>query len=172
MDARFACIFSNPLLWKYAADLLECPVDEVIFHFANITRKPAGIGPAINWHRDANNKYIAPADHRIIRLLIPLQNMSETNGGTALLPGSHLDKEITDLAHAVYPWVMAGDVLAIHAEVLHGGSPNRSKEERDVMVLQFGVKASDFAHKANEKLSHCDLKEMMTFCELTSQHIV
>ena len=81
MDARFAHILLSPLLWEYAAGLLECPLDECRFHFANITRKPAGIGPAINWHRDANNKYIAPADRRTLRILIPLQNMSDTKWG-------------------------------------------------------------------------------------------
>ena len=68
MDGRFACILASPLLWEYAAGLLACPLDECRFHFANITRKLAGIGPAINWHRDANNKSIATADRRTLRI--------------------------------------------------------------------------------------------------------
>ncbi len=164
MDGRFACILASPLLWEYAAGLLECPLDECRFHFANITRKPAGIGPAINWHRDANNKYIATADRQMIRILVPLQDMSEVNGGTAVLPGSHLQKDSMDFSNAICPPVLAGSGLAIHSELLHGGSPNRSQQERDVIIVQFGLQASIFTYKAEEKLSFCNLKELTAFC--------
>ena len=95
--ARFLCQQS---IWTCAARLLDCAPAEVLFHFSNITRKPGEIGPAVGWHRDADNRYFASDD------------------GT-----------------------------------LHGGLPNRSRQNRDVIVIQFGVRSSHLRAHASEAMA-------------------
>jgi ectoine hydroxylase-related dioxygenase (phytanoyl-CoA dioxygenase family) len=138
-------LFSAPTLWLWAGKLLDCASEAVVFHLSNLTRKPAGNGPAIVWHRDARNTYCAAADHRTLRFLLPLQPMSAVNGGTEIVAGSHLPgaAQTADDTHLICcPPVSPGDCLALHSEVLHGGAPNRGTSERDVIVIQFGVAGS------------------------------
>lgn len=78
--------------------------------------------------------------------------MSVSNGGTALVPGSHLARDASS-EHSVCPEVPAGYGLAIHSALLHGGSPNRSEDARDALVVQFGHRASTLRHYAPETLS-------------------
>jgi hypothetical protein len=166
-DSRFSCLLSTQRIWQCASQLLECSLPEVVFHFTNLTRKPAGIGPALSWHRDADNTYFAAADSRTVRFLFPLQPMSETNGGTAILPGSHqalVSDTPSDFATAVCPLVTPGSGLVLHPGTLHGGSPNRSKTNRDVIVVQFGVHTSKLKYKADETLSLCSWKEFNAIC--------
>jgi ectoine hydroxylase-related dioxygenase (phytanoyl-CoA dioxygenase family) len=153
LEPRFAAIFGTERIWLCAAALLGCPPAQLVFHFSNITRKPAGYGPAVGWHRDADNSYFASADAVTLRLLIPLHDMSASNGGTGIATGSHRDDE--PAAQRQHPAVPAGGGLALHARVLHGGEPNRSTQERDVFVLQFGVAGAVLTHQANERLSLC-----------------
>lgn len=166
LEPRFVRLFSAPAIWQCAAELLGCPEKDVIYHFSNITRKASGIGPAVGWHRDSDNAYFSAADCRTFRLLLPLQPMSEVNGGTSVVPGSHLlpvDGDVPDIAAPICPPVAPGSGLALHAEVLHGGSPNRSTVERDVLVLQFGVRSSELLYEAKEVLSLADREGFMQF---------
>ncbi len=160
LDPRFARLLSLQSIWACVAELLECALGEVVFHFCNLTRKPGEIGPAVGWHRDADNRYFASHDGRTIRLLIPLHPMSARNGGTALVPGSHLQTG-TDIDTAICPHVPAGAGLALHSATLHGSSPNRSAQERDVIVVQFGLRASTLSYQANETLSLSSRKGLL-----------
>ena len=152
LDPRFAEIFAAERIWRHAALLLGCPQDQVVFHFSNITRKPALYGTAIGWHRDADNTYFAAADENTLRMLICLQPMSESNGGTCVAAYSHLREDKAAQVRQ-YPAVAAGAGLTLHARTLHGGGPNRSAEERDLIVLQFGVAGSVLTHQTTETLS-------------------
>jgi hypothetical protein len=156
LDARFASLFSTPTLWRWAGELLGCASEAVVFHLSNLTRKPAGNGPAIGWHRDARNTYCAAEDHRTLRFLLPLQPMSAVNGGTEIVAGSHLPgaaQTAEDSNLICCPAVAPGACLALHSEVLHGGAPNRGASERDVLVIQFGVASSILTCRADELLS-------------------
>lgn len=152
LDSRFARLFCIASLWTTASKLLECAREEVVFHFSNVTRKPPLNGPAIGWHRDADNSYFASVDHRTLRLLLPLQHMSGDNGGTQIVASSHLPGATHDDLISV-PAIAPGSCLVLHSMVRHGGSPNRSNDERDVIVLQFGVISSELRHKADELLA-------------------
>ena len=155
VDRRFGPLLSEPALWSIAASLLDVELRHVVFHYSNLTRKPAGIGPSISWHRDAETTYFCPDDDRFLRLLIPLQGMSQENGGTAVMPGSHLnkiEKNELDGSAVIYPSLAAGDVLAIHPQLLHGGEPNRSSKERDVLIVQFGVSGAGFRYQETMEL--------------------
>ncbi len=156
LEPRFAQLLSAPALWQCASELLNCPLDEVAFHFSNITRKPAYNGPAVGWHRDARNTYFSSEDHRTIRIILPLQKMSRDNGGTEIISGSHLNSispaDISD-SEISCPTVLPCSCLVIHAEVLHGGSSNRSDSERDAIIVQFGVTSSKLLYQSDEVLS-------------------
>ncbi len=166
LDSRFARIFAAELLWYWASRLLSCSQEAVVFHFSNITRKPSLTGPAISWHRDRDNTYFASSDYRMLRFLLPMQPMSQINGGTEIIAGSHLsDITWTDVekSEICYPTVNPGSCLVLHAGVLHGGSPNRSTTERDVIVLQFGVATSALRYQADEALSLFDRETFIHF---------
>ncbi|WP_081586812.1 phytanoyl-CoA dioxygenase family protein [Alloalcanivorax dieselolei] len=162
-DERFSEIIASLPIWKCACLLLECDLPDVIFHLSNLTLKPAGVGPAIGWHRDAGNTYFSTVDGRTIRFLLPLHAMSERNGGTALIPGSHRSSREYSSSGETFPSVPPGSGLVLHSQVLHGGYPNRSVENRDVVVLQFGVRSSELIHKGNEHFSLCDYEDMKSF---------
>lgn len=147
--ARLLCLQS---IWRCVAGLLDCAPEEILFHFCNLTRKPGESGPAVGWHRDADNRYFASNDGRTLRLLIPLQSMNASNGGTAVVPGSHLHAD-TALDSALYPDVPPGGCLALHSGTLHGGSPNRSGQDRDVIVMQFGLRSSILKCQASEAMA-------------------
>ncbi|MFA6921851.1 MAG: phytanoyl-CoA dioxygenase family protein [Gallionella sp.] len=166
LDSRFARLFSINALWSTAARLLVCAQEEVVFHFSNVTRKPPLKGPAIGWHRDADNTYFASADQRTLRLLLPLQQMSVNNGGTKIVAASHLPgatQTADDENFICDPTVAPRSCLVLHSKVLHGGSPNRSTAERDVIVIQFGVITSELRHRANELLSLSDRESFMNY---------
>lgn len=90
LDSRFAKIFSVRVLWARAGEVLDCAPQKVVFHFSNITRKPAFKGPAVSWHRDADNTYFASVGGRTLRFLLPLQLMSKITGGPEIVMGYHL----------------------------------------------------------------------------------
>lgn len=158
--ARFFCLQS---IWTCVARLLDCAPEDALFHFSNITRKPGEFGPAVGWHRDADNRYFASDDGRTLRLLIPLQLMNAGNGGTAVVPGSHLYAE-TAIDTVFYPEVPAGGCLALHSGTLHGGSPNRSQQSRDVIVIQFGVRSSHLRAHASEAMALSSREDFLNLC--------
>ena len=168
LEPRFARLLSLESIWTCVGELLECASSDLLFHFCNLTRKPSEVGPAIGWHRDADNKYFASHDGRTLRLLIPLQIMSARNGGTAVIPGSHIQTD-APVETALYPDVAPGACLALHSATLHGGSPNRSEQERDVIVIQFGLCSSILRYQANETLSLSTRKDLRAFYQGTTE---
>lgn len=166
LNPRFAPLLSVASLWECASELLACAPEEVVFHMSNVIRKPVRIGPAVGWHRDADNTYCATVDRRTVRLILPLHPMSRANGGTALQVGSHVNTAtFTDQASGAVccPSVYPGSCLAIHADTLHGGAPNRSEIDRDVIVAQFGLSQSILAYRGNDDLCLADRHMLATF---------
>ena len=88
--------------------------------------------------------------------------MSARNGGTAVVPGSHIQTD-TPVETALYPDVAPGSCLALHSATLHGGSPNRSEQERDVIVIQFGLCSSILRCQADETLSLSTREDLLAF---------
>jgi len=169
-DRRFIRGILQPKLWEIAALILQKPVQELVYHFANITRKPAGIGPAISPHRDFPNQFICPGQSNFVRLLIPLEPMCSGNGGTGIEVGSHMisDQDALNVAmpetgslDLFYPELEPGDVLAIHPRVIHASPPNRSECDRCVFIVQFGTKGALMRHCDDEALSLLTVDEML-----------
>ena len=172
MDVAFRRFLSRPHLWEIVAMLLGSSPDSLVYHYSQIVRKPAFVGASLSWHRDYANTYISTVGPYFVRLLIPLEDMAEANGGTGVVPRSHMigDKEAMsregreeDGAGAIYPRVAAGDVLAIHSKLIHGGGPNRSNQDRQILALQFGLVDAPMLHTAEqiESLTMCRREQMV-----------
>lgn len=98
----------------------------------------------------------------MLRVLVPLQRMSADNGGTRIVPGSHVcERAAADTA--VCPTVPAGSGLVLHAKVLHGGEQNRSERDRDVLVVQFGHRRSALRVRADDTLALADHADFAAF---------
>ncbi len=171
----FAEILGQGNIWEIAGEVLQ--TKDVVYHFSNITRKPPRIGPNMSWHRDYPNQYLCPTNSRhCFRLLIPLEAMDLENGCTLALSGSHrvTDEVVTfeekrkDFAteDAVPLIAKAGDAYAIDSKVVHGGTENRSDRNRNLLVIQFGVRTSEFLYWAEERftgLSREEISNISTF---------
>ncbi|MEF9897543.1 MAG: phytanoyl-CoA dioxygenase family protein [Pseudomonas sp.] len=162
LEPCFARLFSRESIWNCVAKLLDCMPSELLFHFSNLTRKPGMAGPAIGWHRDAQNNYFASEDGRTVRVLIALEHMSTENGGTAVVPRSHMDA-LAGIEDALCPEVSPGSCLVLHSATLHGGTPNRSGRERDVIVMQFGLRSSSLRCQASECMALSSRDELLVF---------
>ena len=54
----FRRFLANEALWVLAANLLDVRREDIVYHYGQVLRKPAHIGPALSWHRDYANTYI------------------------------------------------------------------------------------------------------------------
>ena len=148
-------IILHERLWSLAEELLGSR--NIVYHFSNLTRKAAVVGPNIGWHRDYPNHYICPAESKsFLRFLIPLEPMDAENGCTQAIPGTHelgdaearrlkeAKEKNYDLTDAIDLEAGSGDVLAIHSLAVHGGGENRSGRHRNVIVAQYGVATEEW----------------------------
>jgi ectoine hydroxylase-related dioxygenase (phytanoyl-CoA dioxygenase family) len=89
-------------------------------------------------HRDIENWPAFPAlgpqaPEFIVNFLVALTDFTDANGGTRVVPGSHVWPDFSDhTSHeATIPVEMkAGDTLFFSGKLLHGGGPNRTADER------------------------------------------
>ncbi|MET3498091.1 phytanoyl-CoA dioxygenase family protein [Variovorax boronicumulans] len=149
-DPMFDALLDHPAIRDAARTLLAS--DALTVHFMNVTIKHPRFGRSIGWHRDFPNDYICPASSGFVRLMLCLDGMEEAMGATRFLPGSHRlsDAEaLREKSEGTPPRpsddegmaleCTAGDLVAIHPKVLHGGGINRSDRMRRNVVLQIGL---------------------------------
>jgi ectoine hydroxylase-related dioxygenase (phytanoyl-CoA dioxygenase family) len=136
-------ICHGPLL-----DVLEILFDSTEFAFHNYKAiiKAPRVSSAFRWHRDLPYVYHTGAD--IITAMLCLDEMTEANGATVVLPGSHRvaveqipvsDKHIPEEKVPVdFPRVAvtcpAGAAVLFHASIIHGGPANRSDHPRRNLI--------------------------------------
>jgi hypothetical protein len=163
-DSFFLSLFLKPSLTNLVRGLLE--TDDIVMHFANITTKAPAIGSGIAWHRDFPNKYICPETPEMVRTMICLDGMDETNGATTFLRGSHSDGKLnaTNIGEndkrILTICCGAGDLVAIHPLVLHGGGPNHSSRPRRNIVIQWGIRGAPMQTTAIESVTGVSLIEL------------
>jgi ectoine hydroxylase-related dioxygenase (phytanoyl-CoA dioxygenase family) len=158
IGGRVKGLLDRDEMWQLAATLLRVDGSRVVYHYAQIVRNPARVGPALGWHRDFQNEYVSTEGAEFVRLLVPLSSMSRSNGGTGVVSGSHLvsDEAVppdpsTLRRRTQYPSCVPGDVLALHPKVLHTRAKNRSDRDRDVLAAQFGCRDADMRHVAQDE---------------------
>lgn len=136
-------ICHEPLL-----DVLEALFESPEFHFHNykcIIKAPQ-VSSAFRWHRDLPYLYHTSAN--LITAMLCLDPMTEENGATVVLPGTHRladadvageDKEIDEAelpadAERVTVTCPAGAAVLFHVNIIHGGGPNRSAIPRRNLI--------------------------------------
>jgi hypothetical protein len=64
--------------------------------------------------------------------------------------------------------------LAIHSKLIHGGGPNRSKRDRDLLAVQFAARRAKLMHSAEEfeTLTLCNRDEMVGTYQAKDAHSV
>jgi len=170
-SVHFLNLILNQELWDAAKQILQS--ESIIYHFSNVTRKPAYLGPNLSWHRDYPNEYICPEDSNcFFRALIPLEAMSEDNGCTEIIPNTHVvsdafaqeakRSQIIDFntTETIPLCGQPGDMIAIHPKIVHGGRENRSNYDRNLVVIQFGRPATRYIWQCPELYSGFTREEM------------
>jgi hypothetical protein len=68
---------------------------------------------------------------------VPLLDMNELYGTTALFPGSHRWRALDEQAVAQFPVVPVGSCIMWDFRLYHGGTPNRSEEPRPLVYATY-----------------------------------
>ncbi len=139
-DPVFADLIPHPPLM----DVLEALFDSTEFHFHNykcIVKSPR-VSSVFRWHRDL--PYLLHSTPNLITAMLCLDDMTEQNGATVVLPGSHkladenvsasdaeiLEGDLPAGFDRVRVDCPAGSAVLFHVNIIHGGGANRSETPR------------------------------------------
>lgn len=170
LTTRFDDILLSPEIWQLTAEILGTA--EIVYHFSNITTKPAKVGPRLNWHRDFPNQYICPRSSHFTRVLIALDAMDQRNGCTQLVQNSH---QLTDEEARTAPKLnqleissatlldiecQRGDIAFLHPKSIHGGGHNDSARHRRLLIMQFGPASEELVTHDSELFTGLTYQQM------------
>ncbi len=185
LDRRFAdLILYQPLL-----DILAALFESTEFHFHNykcILKSPR-VSSAFQWHRDL--PYLKHSTPNLITAILCLDPMTEENGATVVLPGSHRIpyEQVVDADRDIPADALpkeferrtvlcpAGSAVLFHVNNIHGGGPNRSAiPRRNVISIWAGpdtypTTAARYAYQGIYPLSKDPAKQRQT--RLTFPHL-
>lgn len=137
LDPRF---FANPVIGALLSRLLS---ERLVLSSCNLVTALPG-SAAQRLHRDDALPFgLSPASVMIppiaITLAIPLIDLDESTGTTALCPGSHhIPQAVNELGiEPVLGYPQRGDAYLIDYRLAHGGTPNRSAQRRPVAYLVY-----------------------------------
>jgi len=125
-------------------DVLEVLFGSSEFHFHNykcIIKAPK-VSSVFRWHRDL--PYLEHSTPNLITAMLCLDPMTQRNGATVVLPGSHripheqvgpgdmeiLDQDLPGQFERVSVECPAGSAVLFHVNIIHGGPGNRSDQPR------------------------------------------
>lgn len=139
----------DPFLSRFIAydpilDVLQALFGSTEFHFHNykcVNKAPSASGTFV-WHRDL--PFLYHSTPNLITAMVCLDAMTEENGATVVLPGSHqlVDENVAesdrDIPESELPASIerrvvtcrAGSAVLFHVNILHGGPANRSQHMR------------------------------------------
>ena len=141
-------LYANPLLTEILRSLLGH--DCVISSFGSVVAFPGAEDQAIHFDHpplfeDENQCVSLPPS--AITVVIPLVDIDEATGSTAIWEGSHATVGARDqlcelMANptwegSVYPLPKMGDVYLMDYRVIHGGMANQSDRARPILYLVF-----------------------------------
>lgn len=138
-DPAFAELICHaPLL-----DVLETlfSTTEFSFHNYKCIIKAPRVSSVFCWHRDL--PYLAHTTPNLITAMLCLDDMTEANGATVVMPGTHripedhVDAADMDIPESKLPagkkvtvCCPAGSAVLFHVNIIHGGGANRSEIPR------------------------------------------
>lgn len=139
----------DPLLAAFIAyepllDVLQALFHSTEFHFHNykcINKAPRASGK-FSWHRDL--PYLYHSTPNLITAMVCLDDMTEEDGATVVLPGTHrlVDENVPETDRNIPEPALpdgverktlgcpAGSAVFFHVNLVHGGGPNRSSHDR------------------------------------------
>jgi ectoine hydroxylase-related dioxygenase (phytanoyl-CoA dioxygenase family) len=128
-------LFANPWLVSILGAVLDPSF--VIDSFGVVCSLPSAQGQPR--HRDGEPLFPAGLDALLpttaVTLGIPLLEMNEQNGTTAILPGSHRPPNPKKPEQEIEPIVREGSALLWDFQVVHGGTPNRGAAPRPLLYV-------------------------------------
>jgi len=131
-------LFANPWLMPILSAALDD--DFVLGAFGVVCSLPGA--PSQHRHRDGASLFpglgldsILPA--AAITVAMPLLEMNDLNGTTAIWPGSHRDPNPSAPDPELTPVVREGSAVLWDYRVMHGGTPNRSAVPRPLLYLVY-----------------------------------
>jgi hypothetical protein len=145
---------THPLILALAESVLLEYATNFQLNFSGVMHLEQG-ALAQNLHRDGD---IYPLSHIGITTVMPtmwaLTDFHQGNGGTQVVPGSHLwDNERQAAAQEIITAEMpAGSVLIYLGGTLHGGGDNRSTDPRTGLALQYSL--GWLRQEENQYLAH------------------
>lgn len=135
--------FAQLIRFEPLLDVLQTLFASTEFHFHNYKciNKAPHASSAFVWHRDL--PYLYHSTPNLITAMLCVDDMTEENGATVVLPGSHrlADENVAlgdqDIAEADLPGLErtvvecpAGSAVLFHVNIVHGGGANRSSMPR------------------------------------------
>jgi hypothetical protein len=162
LDPVFEELMDLPSVFPIAAKVFEGDIELLGSAIGNYT--PSGAGSRGGWHHDGKN---------YIRFTFFLSDLTEAEGPTAVLPGSHhLDRfppawtndedgNPRELPGMLPVTGAAGTCLINNTLIWHTGTPNRSQEPRRIVWVVY--KHSSWETTAHEHLRYTkELAERQT----------
>jgi len=139
----FNPIFSRLICHGSLLDVLETIFESSEFSFHNykcIIKAPR-VSSIFRWHRDL--PYLQHSTPNLITAMLCLDDMTEANGATVVMPGTHRirheDVKASDIeiqedqlpaGERVTVICPAGSAVLFHVNIIHGGGANRSDVPR------------------------------------------
>jgi ectoine hydroxylase-related dioxygenase (phytanoyl-CoA dioxygenase family) len=140
----FDRMFADLICYPPVLDVLEALFrsGEFAFHNYKCIIKAPRVSSRFVWHRDL--PYLEHSTPNLITAMICLDAMTEQNGATVVLPGTHriahqdVKAADTDIAPENLPkdaphvtvCCPAGSLVLFHVNIIHGGGANRSEAPR------------------------------------------
>jgi len=131
-------LIANPLLISVLKAAFED--DFVLGAYGIVCSLPGA--PQQPIHQDGADLFRQTALNRLLPLVavtvgIPLVEMNEVNGTTALWPRSHRDDTLASTEKADEPLVREGSCVLWDYRLSHGGTPNRSTATRPLLYMTY-----------------------------------
>jgi ectoine hydroxylase-related dioxygenase (phytanoyl-CoA dioxygenase family) len=139
----FSPVFAQFICYEPLLDILQTIFGSPEFTFCNykcIIKAPK-VSSKFHWHRDL--PYAEHSTSNVITAMLCLDDMTEANGATVVMPGTHRipDEQVLDADRDIPEEQLppdervtvccpAGSAVLFHANIIHGGGANRSETPR------------------------------------------
>ncbi|MFP6730035.1 MAG: phytanoyl-CoA dioxygenase family protein [Alphaproteobacteria bacterium] len=150
ISQAFLDVMRNAALVDMVSDLIG---PDVKYHHAKLNIKLPGMDTHVGYHQD--HPFDPHTNDDVIVCLLMLDDVSEENGCTYVLPGSHrgehfshyrdgrfvgeiLPAQIPDIDTRAAPATgKVGDVILMHTWAIHGGPANKSDKPRRLLITDY-----------------------------------